>query len=365
MTILLFIIILAILVFVHELGHFLTAKMSGIRVDEFSIGFPPRIFSFKKGETKYSLNLIPFGGYVKIFGEDPTEEALHHSGDPRSFISKPKSIQAMVLAAGITFNLVFAWILLSIGFMVGMPVPQDYSYQDKVQDLKLIVASIAPDSPAANSGIKAGDVLIRLQSGNDVATELTAQKVQDFTSSHANVPISVLFLRGEDELMATTTPRISSDSGRAIIGIVPEVYGTLKLSFFESLWQGGKLTCVLVQNTAIGIGQFLWQAVTAKANLSDVSGPVGIANMVGDAAKLGFSYIVSFTAFISINLAIINLIPFPALDGGRLLIVLIEKIKRGPLNPKVVNIVNAIGLILLLTLMVVVTFHDVFNIIGK
>lgn len=364
MTILLFVIILAALVFVHELGHFLAAKISGIRVDEFSIGFPPRIFSFKKGETKYSLNLIPFGGYVKIFGEDPTEEALHHAGDSRSFISKPKSIQAMVLAAGITFNLIFAWLLLSSGFLVGMPVPHNYS-EGNVQDLKLIITSIAKDSPADNAGLKSGDVLLRMQSGTDVVSELDPQKVQDFTSSHANTPISILFLRGDKELMATATPRLSSDSGRAVIGIVPEVYGTLKLSLFQSLWQGAKLTVVLVKDTAIGISAFLWQAVTAKANLSEVTGPVGIANMVGDAAKLGFSYIISFTAFISINLAVINLIPFPALDGGRLLIVLIEKIKRGPLNPKVVNAVNAIGLILLLTLMVVVTFHDVFNIIGK
>lgn len=364
MTIILFIVILAALVFVHELGHFLAAKASGIRVDEFSIGFPPRIASFTRGETKYSLNLIPFGGYVKIFGEDPTEDVMAHKDDHRSFVSKPKSVQAIVLVAGIAFNIIFAWLLFSVGFATGMPVPQDYSGDvSVVRDLKLTVTVVAKDSPAEAAGLKQGDVLLRMQSGGDVATELTPQKVQDFTAAHAEQPVAIQFLRGGSELMATATPKLSSESGRAVIGIVPEMYGTLKLGLFPALWEGAKLTVTWTKATAVGIAQFIGQAFTGRASLGEVTGPVGIAGMVGDAARLGFAYVLSFTAFISINLAVINLIPFPALDGGRLLIVLIERIKGGPLNPKAVTAVNAVGLGLLLLLMVVVTFHDVFVLI--
>jgi regulator of sigma E protease len=158
MTIIIFIIVLAALVFVHELGHFLAAKSSGIRVDEFGLGFPPKLWSFKKGETTYSLNAIPFGGFVKIFGENPDQESIEGPDKNRSFVHKPKYIQAWVLSAGVIFNILFAWILISIGYMVGMPVPVDYSPGVKIDNaivtITLFRRAHRPKRPGLKSAIE-------------------------------------------------------------------------------------------------------------------------------------------------------------------------------------------------------------------
>ncbi len=180
MTAIIFIIVLAILVFVHELGHFLAAKASGIRVDEFGLGFPPKLIGFKRGETTYSLNAIPFGGFVKIFGEDPSAESISGPDSSRSFVNKPKWKQAIVLIAGIAFNIIFAWLILSVGFMIGTPASKDYSNNVALDNVAVTVTLVSPDSPAHTAGLKAGDKIVRLESGPDVATELTTEKVQNF-----------------------------------------------------------------------------------------------------------------------------------------------------------------------------------------
>lgn len=361
MTILLFIVILAALVFVHELGHFLAAKFSKIRVDEFALGFPPRIMSFTKGETKYAINLIPFGGYVKIFGEDPNDESISGTDKARSFVHKPKSIQAFVLAAGILGNIIFAWLLLSLGFMIGMPVPAGYSETAHVQDAKVTITLVSPASPAQKAGIMVGDVITSLATKEDMLPATTIDTLQTYIASHPNQEIAVQFTRAGVASTTYVTPVTGVVPGKAAIGVAFDLLGTLKLSFFSALYEGAKLTWNVIEATAIGLGQFLYQIFTGTANYSQVSGPVGIAGLVGDANRLGLVYLISFTAFISVNLAIINLLPFPALDGGRLLFVFIEKIKRSPIKPKVANTMNAIGLGLLLLLMVVITFHDILK----
>jgi regulator of sigma E protease len=363
MYILIFIIILAVLVFVHELGHFLTAKWSGIRVDEFAVGFPPRIASFTKGETKYALGLIPFGGYVKIFGEDyedANSDELKESPDKaRSFIGKPWYIQCMVLLAGITFNIIFAWLLLSASFMVGMPAPADYQGQGQVQNAVTTVTSVQANSPAAAAGLTPGDNIIAISAGGDTVQDPSSEAIQNFTASHGGQPITITYLKGQETKTVEVTPTIREGNDKPTIGITMEAIGTLRLGFFQSIWQGLKLTVALVWATIVGLTQFLGNAIIGNAKMADVTGPVGIAGLVNDATQLGFSYVLSFTAFISINLAIINLIPFPALDGGRVLFVLIEKIRGKAFNTRAVQIVNTVGLALLLLLMVVVTFHDI------
>lgn len=252
MSIIIFIISLAVLILVHECGHFLVAKWAGIRVDEFGLGFPPKIWSKKVGETTYTLNLIPFGGFVKIFGEDPHKEDILEKDRYRSMYYKPKWVQALVLFAGVAFNIIFAWLLISFSFMFKLP------------------------------------------------------------------------------------PHLA-------------------------LLQGLQTTYFLIENTTVGLGHFLWNIITLKADFSQVSGPVGIAKVVEQAQSLGFRYLMSLIALISVNLAVLNLVPFPALDGGRLLFILVEVIIGRPISSSFVRWANAIGFLLLIVLMIFVTSHDILR----
>ncbi len=360
MSVIIFIIMLAVLVLVHELGHFLVAKKAGMRVDEFGLGFPPRIMTlWEKNGTKYTLNAIPFGGFVKIFGENPDESSISGSDKDRSFVNKPKYWQAAVLVAGVTFNFLFAWLLISLGFISGLPTPVDYA-GGEVRDAKVVITNIAPNTPASVSGIKAGDSIKSLSSGTDVLVKIEPSEVSNFIASHSN-EISFVVNRGKEIHTIKVTPVEGIVAGKKAIGISMDMIGILRLPIHKALWEGAKTTVNLTERTAVGLGQFLWSAVRGQANVSQVTGPVGIIGMVGDAEKLGFIYLLSFAAFISINLAVINLLPFPAIDGGRLIMVIIEVVSRKKIPSKVANTINAVGFILLLGLMVVVTIHDVIK----
>ncbi|OGI87175.1 hypothetical protein A2995_02050 [Candidatus Nomurabacteria bacterium RIFCSPLOWO2_01_FULL_33_24] len=263
MSIIIFIIIILILVLSHELGHFVVAKRFGLRVDEFGFGFPPRIFSFKKGETKYSFNLLPLGGFVKIFGEDYSDESENGLDKDRALNNKSKRIQAVVLIAGVFFNLLLAWLLISISFMIGLPI---------------------------EVGIK-------------------------------------------------------------------------KLSFFPAFFEGIKMTGSLLKDIIIALIGLIGDAFSGQASLTSLTGPIGIVNLVGEFYSFGLASLMFFTAFISINLAIINLIPLPALDGGRLFFLFIEWVKGSAINSKITGTLNLIGFALLILLMVAVTYNDIVNLI--
>lgn len=445
MTIILFLVVLAVLIFAHELGHFLVAKESGIRVDEFAIGFPPRIFSWVSGETKYVLNLIPFGGYVKIFGENPDEESIKGKDSKRSFVNAKKWKQVCVLLAGIFFNILFAWILISISFMFGSLVPvgegaSDYSKY--IKDSQVILTGIAPDSIAKKIGLQAGDNIVKIisegkQYGTDDSKDISIAKIQEAIADNKNTELEIFYKRDGQLLSAkvipalvpvsststnstiiststtyvvqagdtlntiaqkygfpdyikagissvpsgnfdfikvgdvivikqvnintTATSRVNDIPSKKIIGIYMENVGVVKLNPVLALWEGGKLTVITVKQVAIGLGTFLFKAVKGQGDFSQVSGPVGIVGLVGDAAHFGLAYFLGFVAFISLNLAVINLVPFPALDGGRVLFVIIEAIIRRPIKPKIANAANAIGFFILITLMLVITYRDILK----
>ncbi|HEY4511947.1 MAG TPA: M50 family metallopeptidase [Candidatus Paceibacterota bacterium] len=362
MSIIIFLIILAALVLVHEFGHFIVAKKSGIRVDEFGLGFPPKLWSKRFGETTYSLNLIPFGGFVKIHGENPDEESTSGPDSGRSFVNKPRHIQALVLIAGILFNIIFAWLLLSASFLGGIAASsEDYAvYASRISDARIIIIGTTKDSPAETAGLKAGDRLLALRAGTmSLAEPLEVENIQEFISSNKNKEVTVTYSRGDERKEVSVTPQEGLVPDRAIIGVSMDKAGTLQLPFHLALYEGGRLTIHMVKGVSVGLFQFIWGAVRGGADLTSVSGPVGIVGLVGDATKLGFTYLLSFTALISINLAIINLIPFPALDGGRLLFVAIESIIRRAINPKISNTVNAVGFSLLLFFMLFITYKDI------
>jgi len=366
MDIIIFLIVLAILIIAHEFGHFIVAKKSGIRVDEFAIGFPPKIWSKKIGETKYSLNLIPFGGFVKIFGEDPDKESISGPDSHRSFVNKPKHIQAAVISAGVFFNILLAWLLISIGLVSGLPMPVNFAPENtEVINSSLVITSVAVDSPAFIAGIKAGDKISALTTNTEALQEVDVKSMQNFIATHEGEEIFVLYKRAKMEPRALSViPESGLLEDRAAIGVSMDMIGTLKLPIHQAFWEGAKMTINLTMAIAVGFVNLIMDAFTGEADIKNISGPVGIIGLIGSAAEFGFVYLLGFTAFISINLAIINMLPFPALDGGRLFFLLIEVIKGSPIKPKIANTANFIGFVLLILLMVIVTFNDVVKLVG-
>ncbi|MEQ1499974.1 MAG: site-2 protease family protein [Parcubacteria group bacterium] len=364
MSIIIFLIILAILVLVHEFGHFIVAKKSGIRVDEFGLGFPPKIIGKKWGGTLYTLNAIPFGGFVKIFGEDAHAENISEEDKKNSFVFKSKWIQSAVLVAGVTMNMIFAWLVLSLGFFIGLPSPTDYSGFGQVKDVKLVITEVLKDSPAQKAGIIAGDTIVFAGSGKTSLQDenLNPQKVKDLISDQKNKNIEILIKRGESiNKTFILEPTIDEVSGKRLLGIGMDSVGTLKLPAHLALLEGARTTWLVTKGTVVGTLGFLYDAITFQSDLSQVAGPVGIASVVGEARTLGFVYLLSIVALISINLAVINLLPIPALDGGRLLFVAIEGITGRTIKPSIVMWTNTIGFAFLLILMAVVTTHDIFK----
>lgn len=362
MSIILFIIILAILIIAHELGHFIAAKRAGVRVDEFGIGFPPRLWSKKFGETVYSINTFPVGGFVKIFGENPDDESLKGKDSSRSLTHKPKLVQAWVISAGVVFNLLFAWFLLSVGFMAGMPYSVDDSvYGARVEDPALTITQVLSKSPAESAGLKGGDIIVALSSGKDSLNNPKVETTQKFIAGHDEV--TLVYWRGGEEKTTLVRPHDGLVDGRRAIGISMDIVGILKLSPYEAFTLGVTTTLSLTQATIVGLFDFFKNMFIGQADLSGVAGPVGLVGVVSDAGALGFMHLISLTALISINLAVINLLPFPALDGGRLFFILIEWVKRSPIKPGIANAANGIGFLLLIALMTFVTFHDVVNIV--
>ena len=356
------------LVVSHEFGHFIVAKKSNIRVDEFSFGFPPKLFGKKIGETTYNFNALPLGGYVKIYGENPDEESMNGIDSKRSFVNKPRYIQAAVLFAGVTMNFLVAWLLLSIGFMSGLPTSTGAIPKGAIiENQALTITSVLPKSPADIGGLKTGDKIISLATSTDstllLSSDIGSENVQTFVKNHSGQKVTVTLIRAKQLMNVLVIPEKSTTNDNVMIGISMDTIGTLKLPIHLAVWEGLKLSGDVFIGTVVGFYNLIHGALIGQAHISSVTGPVGIVGVVGDAAKFGFVYLLSFTALISINLAVINLIPFPALDGGRLLFLLIEKIKGSRIKPEIANLINMIGFGLLMLLMVVITYNDIVKLL--
>lgn len=367
MSIIIFIIILSALIIVHEFGHFLVAKRFGIRVDEFGLGFPPRakkLFTWK--DTPFTLNWLPFGGFVKIFGENPeqlalgsrTSKCLEVRLPSDSFQSKNRGIQASVLVAGVAGNFLFAWFLISLGFIAGLPAPANLSLP--VENTRTVITTVLPLSPAATAGLKSGDVILSL-SRDEIPSELAPEAASLFIAESVE-PITFTVERGGKISTKVVVPEESIIKDRLAVGISMDVIGIVKLPPHKALWYGLKTTSELTLLTGQAIGTFILEALSGRADLASVTGPVGIVGMVGDVRELGFAYLLTFTALLSINLTIINLLPLPALDGGRLFCILIEAVSRRSIPPRIFNMLNIVGFALLILLMFFITVQDVRNI---
>ena len=328
-TVLIFIIILGILVFVHEFGHFVSARKLGMKVEEFGFGFPPKIWS-KNGKdgVVYSINSIPLGGFCKIKGEDG-----ENRNDPDSFGGKKPWRRAIVLTAGVAMNFLLCAILLSVGYMIGLPqaVDQQALAQGTVKDYKIQIISVLDDKPAKVAGVEIGDVILSFDN-QDITKGV--QGLIDYTSSKIGQKITYKFARGK-EILTKEIEIVDIGQGKGGIGIGLVETGIVTYSFFSAIGHGFALTGILTKQFVFAFANIIKNLVIGKPVGVQVSGPVGIAVLTGQVAKLGFIYLLQFTALLSLNLAIINFIPFPALDGGRILFLIIEKIRRKPVNQKI------------------------------
>ncbi|HEY66267.1 MAG TPA: site-2 protease family protein [Caldilineae bacterium] len=344
-TIASFFIVLSILVLVHEFGHFIVARRSGIVVEEFGLGYPPRLITlFKRDGVLYTLNAIPFGGFVRMRGEDGLE-------GPGSFISQPKRVRAAVLVAGPAMNLVLAMVLFTASFMLGNPMPMPGA----------AVAAVAPGSPAETAGIQVGDVIVRA-AGEPVETpgDLVA-----IVSERQGETIQLEIRREGEIVTLSLTPRVNPPEGEGPIGVAIQPAMELRrLPLGQALFFGLKST-----------GRFIWRTLSLPvmllrglipAEAARPIGPVGIAQLTGGAVEvsvaIGMAFpILQLTAILSAALAVTNLLPLPALDGGRLLFVLVEAVRGQRLDPEKEGLVHLIGMAVLLTLMVLVTYQDLIR----
>lgn len=357
LTIIVFILILGLLVFVHELGHFVAARKNGVKVEEFGFGFPPRIFGVKRGETIYSLNWIPLGGFVKIKGEDGENRE-----DEDSFSHKKIWRRAIILAAGVFMNFVLAAVLLSVGFMIGLPqVINGENGYAKISDAKVQVVQILENTPAADAGLHPGDAIL----------EIDGQKLEDvevmqtYLAGKIDMPVRFILERDGQKIEKEISPTFLIETGRGGIGVGLIKTGIVSYPWYLSLWKGAESAVLFTGEVAIAFYELIKNLIVTQKVSVDLSGPVGIAVLTGQVARMGIIYLLQFTALLSINLAVINFLPFPALDGGRILFLIIEKIRRKPVSQKIENLVHNIGFSLLMLLILLVTYRDVIKFSDK
>ncbi|MFA5358363.1 MAG: RIP metalloprotease RseP [Patescibacteria group bacterium] len=357
-TIIIFVAVLAILVLVHEIGHFITARKFGCAVEEFGIGFPPQAKKWKSKKTgiNYSLNWIPLGGFVKIKGEDGENRQENDS-----FGSKKVWQRAIILSSGVLMNIVLAIVLLSIGFGIGLPsaLPDDLSDLGRahVKDAKIQIYAISDGSPAATAGLQSGDALVSID-GNSLNK---LEDVQSYIAGKDGQEINLALQRGQEDVNVKVVPVFREEIGKAGIGVALARTGIVSYPWYLAPIKGAEATFSLFWAIVVAFYTLIKNLVTGIPVGADVAGPVGIAVMTGQVARMGFVYLLQFTALLSVNLAIINFLPLPALDGGRILFLIVEKIRRRPIRQEVEAVVHNIGFMLLIGLMIFVTFRDVIK----
>ena len=433
-AVLVFIIILGVLIFVHELGHFVTAIRNGIKASEFGFGFPPRILGVQlitgrenkkemelksidvrsidiksqgeeireqiiterleeterprpvkkwrmiwgsrdgddenekenlqeahekkfHGGTIYSLNWIPLGGFVKIKGEDGGNKT-----DEDSFAGKSAWVRIKVLAAGVVMNFMLAWLLISIVFMIGAPQAFDPS-NASVTDAKIQISEISLNSPAQLAGLSVGDEISKNQinSAGEKISLASVEEVQNYIKNNAGKEINLTIIRGSDASQIKVTPREIAPEGQGLMGVNLVQTKIVKYPWYQAFWEGLKSTYELTSAILVALGGIIKNIFIGEGVGVDVAGPVGIAVLTKQVTGLGIVYILQFAALLSINLGIINILPIPALDGGRILFVIIEKIKGSPVSQKIEQAFHSIGFLLLIILLILVTFQDVMK----
>ncbi len=383
-TVILFIVILGILVVAHEWGHFITARKSGMKVYEFGFGYPPRVLSwYRDPKTKklvwiwgsgksslkktvsgneqeeefpgmlWSINLLPIGGFVRIKGENG-----ERAKDNDSFGGKPAWQRIVVLVAGVTMNFLLAAVVLGFGFMIGLPADVSQGIDDKaivVEEPSVIIQQVQPNTPAETAGLNFGDKIV----GFDQATVSSIEEMNAYIDAHPDQQIVARVQRGAESLDLPITPVVFEGDTDASIGVAIAEAGIIKYPWYIAMYKGFVAATFGLINIFVAFYFLIKNLILGQGLLFEVAGPVGIANIVGQSAKLGLNYVLNVTAMLSLSLAAINILPIPALDGGRVLFVIIEKIIRRPVPMKYEQLAHTVGFALLMLLVVIVTWRDI------
>jgi regulator of sigma E protease len=355
-TILIIILSILILIFFHELGHFLFAKRYGVRVEEFGIGIPPRVFGKKIGETIYSLNLIPLGGFVKLFGEDVKVD------DERSFSSKPIYQRAVIIFAGVAAFFVIAFFVFSAYSVVGVRTEIKEEEINLYANPEIFITQVIPQSPASEAGIMSGDILISI--GNEEITK-PSQAVL-FLEGKEGEEVEIEVLRGQEKIVFSMIPTERTEE-RGSLGIAMVATTEKKYPLYYAPVKGITMTGETTYSIVSGLYTFLRSRIIGEDISSEmrIGGPVAIVKFGSGAFSRGLPDFLQFLGLITVSLAVLNILPIPALDGGRLMFLTIEKIKGSPISEKMEYGLNATFFILLMGLLFVVTYNDIVWILGS
>ncbi len=360
LTVIAFILILSVLVLIHELGHFLVAKKLGIKVEEFGVGFPPRAWGKKIGETTYSINWLPVGGFVKLFGEDDAgggkvgkSVTISSDDEKRAYYARPLWQRMSVVTAGVIMNFVLAVVVISFLFATqGVPLPTEH----------VKVTGVSHQSPAEIAGLRPGDQVISM---NGVVLKDSNKFISE-TQKHKGKEVTLIVTRDGQEFATKITPRANPPKGQGAMGVAITNIEVKKYSWFEAPFYGtmeaAKFSLVILQGLVSMIGEFVLHGVKPQG----VAGPIGVAQLTGEAVRAGWFAVLWFLSLLSLNLAVLNILPIPALDGGRFFFMIIEMVTGKKVSPKYEAIAHGAGLVALLALMALITVFDVARLIqGK
>ncbi|MBF0337752.1 MAG: RIP metalloprotease RseP [Nitrospirae bacterium] len=347
------ILLIGILIFVHELGHFIFAKLVGIKVLKFSLGLGPAIISRKYGETTYQLSAFPIGGFVKMHGEDQEPDSTELEEPERSFAAQSVFKRFLVVSAGSVFNLLFAALLFCIVLMTGIP------------KLKAVIGEVLPDSPARAAGMMKGDIVTAI----DGEPLKHWDKLTGIIHDSAGKSLAVSIHRDTEDIVIHITPKrettkdiFGQDIQVGLVGIKPSGDSEIeRYGLFQGIYQGFARTWDVIALTLLSVVKLIQRVVPADT----IGGPIMIFQLAGKQATSGFLQFVTFMAVISINLGVFNLFPIPILDGGHIVYLAIEGIRKKPLSVQAMAVTQKVGLAFLLLLMVFAVYNDVLRLLGK
>ncbi|HLL60720.1 MAG TPA: M50 family metallopeptidase [Candidatus Nitrosocosmicus sp.] len=360
LSIFIFFIILSILILIHELGHYLVAKKNNVFVEEFGLGLPPRIWGKKIGETLYSINALPFGGFVKLLGEEEHElqgKKLPADLKKRTFASKTHLQKALIIVAGVTMNFILGWGVTSYLLTQGIPVPNN----------TVLVEQVAKGSPAEQVGLKKGDQIVKVIENDKSSVDIKRpEELILLTKKNAGETLKLQIKRDNNVLEKSLMARKNPPKGQGSLGIaLSSGFIEKKYSWYEAPYYGLIQSFTFTKLIAQELLGTLYKFITFQKVNVDVAGPVGIALITNDAVQVGSKAVLQLLSILSFNLAIVNILPFPALDGGRLALIVYEAVTRKKVNTKVEQKLNMIGFAILITLIITITINDIVKLIFK
>jgi len=344
------------LIVLHEFGHFIMAKRFGVKVEEFGIFLPPRLIGKKIGETVYSLNLLPFGAFVKLYGEVDQEKKEYWS-----FTQKPIWQRVLIVIGGVVSFWIISAILLSIVMGLGAPTAISDEEDGNLISPKVQIAAVAPNSPAEIAGIKPGDTIasLKLKIKNEKLKITKVKEVQELIEKYKGEEVVLTIERGKEIFETSLVPRVSPPEGEGAMGVALVRTAIKSYPWYQAPIQGiiatGNLTVAVIQ----GWAQALVLATKGEPTGVQLMGPVGIFDLFAQVGQLGINYFLQFIAIISIHLALFNILPIPALDGGKLVFLGIEAVRKRPISPKMEQQITAVSFVLLITLIIWVTIKDI------